>query len=145
MINVFVTSMIDAPIDEVWKVVRGYNQLPNWHPAIDRSEIEDGLPEDTVGCVRNFYLKDGQNVREQLIGLSDLDYSFSYAMFDTGMGMFDYISSFELRPITDGNRTYVQWIAEFTTAAGEEDEKANMVANDVFQGGFEALKERFKK
>jgi hypothetical protein len=145
MINIFVTSVIDAPIDEVWKVVRGYNQLPDWHPAIDRSEIEDGLPEDAVGCIRNFYLKDGQNIREKLIALSDLDYSFSYSMIETGMRMHDYISSFEMRPITDGNRTYVQWVAEFTTDEGQEEEKATMVADGVFQGGFDALKERFAK
>jgi hypothetical protein len=145
MINVFVTSVIDAPIDDVWKVVRGYNQLPDWHPAIDRSEIEESLPEDTVGCIRNFYLKDGQNVREQLIALSDLDYTFSYSMLETGIGMYGYISSLELRPITDGDRTYIQWVAEFTTDKGEEDAKVNMVANDIFQGGFNALKERLSK
>ncbi len=145
MINVFVTTVIDAPIDKVWEVVRGYNAMPNWHPAVDRSEIEDGLHPDTVGCIRNFYLADGQNVREQLIALSDLDFSFSYSMIDTGLGLYDYIASVELRPITDGERTYIQWTAEFTTAPGEEEEKENMVANDVFQGGFNALKERFSK
>ena len=145
MINIFITSVIDAPIDKVWEVVRGYNDMPNWHPAVDRSEIEDELHPDTVGCVRNFYLADGQNVREQLIALSDLDFSFSYSMIDTGLGMYDYIASVELRPITDGDRTYIQWTAEFTTASGEEKEKENMVANDVFQGGFNALKERFSK
>ena len=145
MINIFITSVIDSPIDKVWEVVRGFNDMPDWHPVVDRSEIEDGLHPDTVGCIRSLYLADGQNVREQLIALSDLDFSFSYSMIDTGLGMYDYIASFELRPITDGNRTYIQWTAEFTAAPGEEKEKENMVANDVFQSGFNALKELFSK
>ncbi|MDA0708089.1 MAG: SRPBCC family protein [Proteobacteria bacterium] len=145
MINVFVTSVIDAPIEKVWETVRGFNDLPKWHPGIKKSEIEDGLPASTIGCVRNFYLQDGENIRETLLALSDLEYTFSYDMITTGLGLFDYISTMELRPITDGDRTYIQWIAEFTTAEGEEEEKADMVANGVLQGGFNALKEKFKK
>ncbi|MBT5073860.1 MAG: SRPBCC family protein [Kordiimonadaceae bacterium] len=145
MINVFATSVIDAPLDKVWQVVRGFNDLPKWHPAIDRSEIEDGLAPTTIGCVRNFYLADGENIRETLIAYSELDFSFSYDMLTTGLGLFDYISTMELRPISDGDRTYIQWTAEFTTDEGEEEEKADMVANGVFQGGFDALKEHFSK
>lgn len=145
MINVFATSVIDAPIDKVWAVIRGFNDLPKWNPAVERSEIEDGLEPSTVGCVRNFYLKDGANVRETLLAYSELDYSFSYDMLTTGLGLLNYISAMELSPITDGDRTYIQWTAEFTTAEGEEQEKADMVANEVFQGGFDALKEHFSK
>ena len=66
-------------------------------------------------------------------------------MLTTGLGLFDYISTMELRPITDGNRTYIQWSADFTTAEGKEKEKADMVGNGVFQGGFAALKEHFSQ
>lgn len=145
MVNVFTSSVIDAPIEEVWKTVRGFNQLPNWHPDIARSEIEKGLPEDTVGCIRNFYLNDGQNVRETLLSLSDQNYSFSYDMLETGMGMYGYISRFQLLPITDGRATYASWEASFTTDPGQEAIKEKMVGNDVFQGGFNALKKRFAK
>ncbi len=145
MVTVFETSVIDAPIEKVWEVVRGFNDLPKWHPAIAKSEIEEGLDPFTVGCVRNFYLQDGENIRETLLAFSDLDLMFSYDMLTTGLGLFNYISTMELRPITDGNRTYIQWSAEFTTKDGEEDEKAEMVGNGVFQGGFAALKEHFSK
>ena len=37
MINVFVTSVIDAPIEKVWETVRGFNDLPKWHPGIKKS------------------------------------------------------------------------------------------------------------
>jgi hypothetical protein len=145
MVTVFETSVIDAPIDKVWEVVRGFNDLPNWHPAIADSRIEDDRDPCTVGCVRNFNLKDGENIRETLLAYSEIDYMFSYDMLTTGLGLFNYLSTMELRPITDGNRTYIQWSAEFTTNEGEEDEKAEMVGQGVFQGGFAALKEYFSK
>lgn len=145
MITVFETSVIDAPIEEVWKIVRGFNDLPKWHPAIADSKIEGDLNSLTIGCVRNFNLQDGENIRETLLAYSELDYMFTYDMLTTGLGLFNYISTMELRPITDGNRTYIQWIAEFTTAEGEEKEKAAMVGGGVFQGGFAALKEHFSK
>ncbi|HPF46104.1 MAG: SRPBCC family protein [Alphaproteobacteria bacterium] len=143
MVTVFETSVIDAPIDKVWEVVRGFNDLQKWHPAIAKGEIEGGLDPLTIGCIRNFYLQDGENIRETLLAFSDIDYTFTYDMLTTGLGLFNYLSTMELRPITDGDRTYIQWSAEFTTAPGEEKEKADMVANGVFQGGFAALKEHF--
>lgn len=145
MVTVFETSVIDAPIDKVWEVVRGFQNLVNWHPAIAKIEIENGLDPNTIGCIRNFYLQDGENIRETLLAYSELDYTFSYDMLTTGLGLFDYISTMELRPITDGNRTYIQWSADFTTDEGKEKEKADMVGNGVFQGGFAALKEHFSQ
>ena len=145
MVTVFETSVIDAPIDKVWEVVRGFQNLVNWHPAIAKIEIENGLDPNTIGCIRNFYLQDGENIRETLLAYSELDYTFSYDMLTTGLGLFDYISTMELRPITDGNRTYIQWSADFTTDVGKEKEKADMVGNGVFQGGFAALKEHFSQ
>lgn len=145
MATVFETSVIDAPIEKVWDVVRGFNDLPKWHPDIADSKIEDDINPYTIGCVRNFNLEDGENIRETLLAFSDLDMAFSYDMLTTGLGLFDYISTMELRPITDGNRTYIQWSAEFTTKDGKEAEKVDMVANEVFQGGFTALKEHFSK
>ncbi len=145
MVTVFETSVIDAPVEEVWETIKGFNDLPKWHPGIAKSDIEDGLDPLTIGCIRNFYLQDGENVRETLLAFSDIDHMFTYDMLTTGLGLFDYLATVELRPITDGDRTYIQWSAEFKTAAGEEEEKAEMVGKGVFQGGFEALKERVSK
>lgn len=143
MIKIFTSTTIDVPVGDVWAVIRDFNALPDWHPMINRSEIEGGLSSDTVGCVRNFYLENGQNVREQLVALSDHNHSFIYTMLDTGMGMYDYVSTVKLHPITDGAASFLEWTAEFTTDIGQEEEKREMVANAVFQSGFTALKARF--
>ncbi len=42
MAKAHASSVINAPIEKVWARIRDFNGLPNWHPAIARSEIEGG-------------------------------------------------------------------------------------------------------
>ena len=34
MVKVFISSVIPAPADKVWGVVRDFNDMPSWHPLI---------------------------------------------------------------------------------------------------------------
>ncbi|MFV2093270.1 MAG: SRPBCC family protein [Hyphomicrobiales bacterium] len=145
MVKVFVSSVIDAPADKVWAVVRDFNDMPGWHPAIARSTIEGGRPSDAVGCVRSFYLQDGTHIREQLLSLSDFDFHFSYSILEAGLDLQNYIAGMKLTPVTDGGRTFAEWTAEFETTPGNETEMARIVSQDVFQAGFDALKDKLAK
>jgi hypothetical protein len=143
MVKVYISSVIDAPADRVWAAIRDFNAMPAWHPAIADSRIEGNQPSDKVGCIRNFNLKDGGNIREQLLALSDYDYSCSYAILVSPMGVENYIATLKLSPITDGNRTFAEWTAEFDCAPDREKQLAQDIGQGVFQGGFDALKRRF--
>lgn len=143
--NVYVSSVIDAPIAAVWAVVRDFNALPAWHPNIRDSRIEAGRACDSVGCIRNFSQHDGSVIREQLLALSDREYRFCYSMLESDLGLYDYISEFSLQKITDGDRTFAVWTAQFRTEPGREQEKASMVGRGVFQAGFEALKKKLDR
>ncbi len=143
MVEVYTSSVIEAPADRLWAAVRDFNALPDWHPAIAESRIEGGQPSDQVGCVRAFRLKDGGFIREQLLALSDYDFSCTYSILESPMGVENYIATLKLTPITDGNRTFAEWSAEFDCAPGRESELTELVGNGVFQGGFNALKEKF--
>lgn len=143
--NVYVSSVIDAPIEVVWATVRDFNALPQWHPNIRESRIEDGLAPDAVGCIRNFKQQDGSVIREQLLTLSDREYRFCYSMLESDLGLYDYISEFSLQKITDGDRTFAVWLAHFRTEPGLEEQKATMVGQGVFQKGFDALKKKLNR
>ena len=140
MVKVFVSSVIPAPAEKVWAVIRDFNDMPSWHPLIGRSTIEGGKPSDCVGCIRSLTLTDGIRVREQLLSLSDFDYSFSYAIVESGLDVSNYVAGLKLRPVTDGNQTFGEGTAEFETPPGSEQETAGMISRDVFQAGFDALK-----
>jgi hypothetical protein len=140
MVKVYTSSVIDAPADRVWATVRDFNALPQWHPAIRDSRIEGNHPSDKIGCIRNFNLRDGGNIRERLLALSDYDFTCTYAILESPMGVKDYIATLKLSPITDGNRTFAEWTAEFDCAPERAGELAALVGQGVFQGGFDALK-----
>jgi len=39
MTKVFVSAVVNAPIEQVWGKVRDFNGLPQWHPRFSRSHI----------------------------------------------------------------------------------------------------------
>ncbi|MGL5113759.1 MAG: SRPBCC family protein [Beijerinckiaceae bacterium] len=143
MARVYVSSVIAAPATRVWARVRDFNGLPNWHPAIAESRIENGEPADKVGCIRNFSLRNGDRLREQLLGLSDYDMFCTYSILDSPMPLTSYVATLRLTPITDQDRTFIEWSAEFDCAADKEADLVSGIGGNVFQGGFDALKRAF--
>ena len=143
MIKVYTSSVIDAAADTVWAHIRDFNGLPKWHPAIADSRIEGNWPSDRVGCIRNFQLRHGGTIREQLLSLSDYDYQCIYSILESPMGVDNYIATLKLTPVTDGNRTFAEWSAEFDTPPGQERKLADSIGQGVFQTGFDSLKSYF--
>jgi hypothetical protein len=134
------STVIDRPIDEVWAVLRDFNGHDRWHPIVAESVIERGQPSDRVGCVRRFRLRDGSELRELLLTLSDADMAFSYCLLETPIPLLNYVAHVRLAPVTDGNRTFWHWESRFDTPAGRERELAEMVGRDVYESGFAALR-----
>ena len=145
MPRVYVSSVIEAGAERVWSHVRDFNGLPRWMPVVADSRIEGGQPSDKVGCIRNFNLKDGGNIREQLLSLSDYDYTCSYAILESPMGVANYTATLKLTPVTDGDRTFAEWWAEFDCAPEREGELAQSIGEGVFQVGLDALKGLFRR
>jgi hypothetical protein len=140
MARVYVSSVIDAPVAKVWERVRDFNGLPRWHPRIRDSRIENGEPSDRVGCVRDFHLQNGDRIREKLLGLSDYDYFSTYSILESPMPLTGYIATLRLTPVTDGDRTFAEWTAEFDCDPAEEDGLVAGIGENVFLAGFNALK-----
>jgi hypothetical protein len=143
MARVFISSVVDAPADTVWAAIRDFNGLPSWHPVVAASAIQDGKPADQVGCVRELTLGDGARVVETLLELSDARRSVTYNIVESPLGVVGYVSTLSVTPITDGDRSCVQWKAEFEPAAGQDGaERAEFIGTNVFQAGFDGLKQK---
>ena len=140
MPRVYISSVIEAPAARVWERIRDFNGLARWHPAIRDSRIENGEPSDRVGCVRDFHLQNGDRIREKLLGLSDYDMFCTYAILESPMPLTDYVATLRLTPVTDGDRTFAEWTAEFECAEAEAEGLVSGIGGDVFQAGFSALK-----
>jgi hypothetical protein len=140
MLKVLRSTILDAPVDRVWGLIRDFNGHDRWHPAVRRSVIERGQPADKIGCVRRFVLADGSELREQLLTLSDLEQCYSYCLLDTPIPLFNYVAHVRLMPVTDGDRTFWSWEGRFTTRKGEEARMTKLVGEQVYEAGFEAIR-----
>ena len=146
MIKVYRSAIIHASADEVWSLVRNFNDLPKWHPAIASSEIEQNLPPDAIGCVRRFRLSsDGGLLREQLLGLADDTRSFTYSILESPMPVDNYVATMRFTPITVGDETFAEWSAEFDVTSGPPEVTGLDIGDNVFAVGFAALNDKLNR
>jgi hypothetical protein len=133
MAHIYVSSVIDAPVEAVWAIARDFTG--HWHSStIVDSSIEDDCPPDRVGCVRAFKLRDGGALREELTGLSDERHEFSYRILESPLPVADYVATVRFTPITTTGGTFGEWTVDFAVAA--EDEAATVaLVTGVFEGG----------
>jgi hypothetical protein len=136
MARVYVSAVMDIPIAESWGVLRDFNALPVYHPFFSKSEIEGGKPSDQIGCVRNFYTHEGGHIREELLTLSDREYTCCYKILEATLPVQNYVSEMRLKPITEGNKTFGEWWAEYDVAEKDAAEVFKTVS-DTFRFAFE--------
>ena len=138
------STVIDAPIERVWAVLRDFNSHDQWHDVVDQSHIEGDESSAQVGCVRSFSLKDGNRIREQLLTLDDRQYKSTYCIVEATVPLERYVATVTLKPVTDGNRTFWHWESTFATPPGRERELHDMVAQGVYEAGFDNLRRHLR-
>jgi uncharacterized protein YndB with AHSA1/START domain len=139
MARAYASIVLKAPVETVWSLVRDFNALPNWAPAIASSKIEGGLDSDVVGCVRSLSTRDGAHVRERLLTLDDANYSFTYNFEKPAFPVKNYIATVRLYPITRSDESFAEWEATFDEAAGDEGKFEGIIARDVFSANWANL------
>ncbi|QQA42696.1 SRPBCC family protein [Pelagovum pacificum] len=142
MAHVYVSDVIDAPAEKVWAFTRDYNGHGDWHPIIEKSEIEEGRPSDQVGCVRAFTVSDGGFLRERLIAFSDTDRTFTYTILESPMPIENYVATWRVTPITEGDRSFVEWWADFDVSPEDEADIRERVGRNTFAAGIRAIADR---
>ena len=134
------STVLDAPLERVWAVIRDFNSHDQWHAAVGSSRIEGSDKSDQVGCVRSFTLKDGNRIREQLLALDEREHKSTYCIVEATVPLQRYVASITLKPVTDGQRTFWLWESSFDTPPGMERELRDLVAQGVYEAGFENLR-----
>jgi len=136
--TVYISDVIDAPIEKVWGIMRDFNDMPSYHPGIKASVLEDGEPSDRVGCMRRLTLGEGF-VRERLLCMDDLNYAFTYEITEGTLPVRGYVAGVRLHRITEGNRTFAEWWADFEVVGADRDAMIAQIGNNVFAVGFKAV------
>lgn len=143
MPKAYASTVLGAPATEVWALLRDFNGMPGWHPAVTDSVMEDGKTGHHVGAVRNFNLRDGAHLRERLLSFSDVDCHYSYNFEKTPFSVLNYHATLRVTPVTDGNRAFVEWWTTFDCEPEKIGDWVHTFAGIVFKSGLDALKERF--
>jgi|TARA_B110000503_G_C7143250_1_gene411819 hypothetical protein len=145
MASVYRSCVIAAPAAQVWQIIRDFNGLAAWTSFVEDSRIEMGERADQVGCIRNFRLKGGGQIREKLLALSDFDLSCTYSILESPMDLSNYVATLSLTPVTDADATFAQWQAEFDCEPEREDALLRQIGEDVFHTALKALQQRFSR
>jgi hypothetical protein len=137
---VYESGVIAAEPKQVWERIRDFNALPNWHPAIETSELEGG---SDIGCVRHFFLKGGGELREKLLALSDHEFSCTYSILESPLSLKNYYAVFRLYPITATGQTFIEWSAHFDATDTASEAETTATVHGVFLSGIASLTDFF--
>ncbi len=110
------------------------------HAVVAESRIEGAERSDQVGCVRSFTLRDGNRIREQLLSLSDAEHRSTYCIVESTVPPAALCRHADLEA---GDRWPADLLAlgiDLLDAAGRERELRDMVAQGVYEAGFENLR-----
>ena len=139
MARAYASIVLKAPVETVWSLIRDFNGLPRWAPAVASCEIEGGGDSDVVGCMRSLRTKDGIEVRERPLTLDDANHSFTYNFEKPAYPVRNYIATTRLYPVTHTDETFAEWEAIFDEAAGDEGKYERIIARDVFSANWANL------
>jgi hypothetical protein len=109
----YYSTVFERPADDIWKIIRDFNNYSIWVGGAGESRIEDGKSGDTIGAVRNV-LYQGQRIRQRLLAQSDVERSQTYEFCDAPtLPVMGFQATLRVTPVTDGNRAFVEWWATF--------------------------------
>jgi len=128
-------TQLPVPADEVWKIVGGFNALPDWHPGVQKSELEDG------GRQRTLRLAGGAIMVETLVKHDDGSRTYTYEMKDSPLPVANYVATIRVSPSGEQGCT-IEWSSSFEAAGAPEHEVVKLV-QDIYQAGFDNLKKMF--
>ena len=127
MVKVYESAVISAPVADVWQVAGDYAGIYDWHPAVKATKIEAGPASDQVGSIRSCTLENGAQLLETQTARSDAEHTYSYAITESPMPMKNYEGTVCLRPVTDGDATFIEWSATFDPEPGAEADVSGMM------------------
>ena len=96
------STIIDAPTDRVWEVLRDFNGHDQWHPAVATSAIERGQPSDKIGCVGGSSWPMAPSCASNCSRCPISNRASAIVCLDTPIPMFNYVAHVQLLPVTDG-------------------------------------------
>lgn len=131
MANVSKSVKLSVPAAQVWTLVGGWNALADWHPGIQKSELEGG------GEVRRLHLVGGGEIVETLERHDDDARTYSYEINASPLPVANYKATITVRDEEGGAE--VEWSSSFQPSGASEGDAVATVQG-IYEAGFDNLK-----
>jgi len=135
-----VSSSAELPVSAktVWAVIGNFNALPDWHPAVAKSELQskDG------GTLRKLSLVGGGTIEERLEKIDEKGRRYTYSIVSGPLPVSNYTATLTVREAQTGSGCTVEWSSEFE-AKGAPEGDAVAAIRGIYEAGFENLKKMF--
>lgn len=130
------TVEIPASADEVWKLLGGFNALPDWLPFITESVAGEG------GRLRHLTTADGEVIVERLQTFDNAARTYSYSIEQGPFPVTDYLATVRVSEVPGKQASRVEWGGQFVPA-GVTEAEAIAIFDAVYQGGLKELSKHF--
>ena len=136
MAKVNMSTQLPVSIDHVWRLIGGFNALPEWHPAVQKSELEEG------GRVRRVQIAGGASIVERLESFSENEHMYSYSIEQGPLPVANYKATIRVRQEPGKPGCVVEWSSEFAPS-GAPESAAVAAIRGIYQTGFDNLRKMF--
>jgi len=134
MPKVSMTQNLNVSADQLWQMIGHFNALPDWHPAVEQSEL------CKEGETRTLSLAGGGKIVEKLEASDHDSKTYTYSIVDSPLPVKNYLSTIKVSG--SGDNATVEWSSEFE-AAGMPDNDATKAIEGIYQAGLDNLRKMF--
>jgi len=137
MAKVNLTSSYPVSPETIWKMIGGFNSMPEWHPLVAKCDIE------TEGntTLRRLHLVGGGTVLEKLERSDEDGQSYSYTIVESPLPVKNYSATIKVSE-TEGGGCSIEWSSEFEAQGAPENDAAKAIEG-IYQAGFDNLRKMF--
>jgi hypothetical protein len=135
MARVNISTELDESSTRVWDLIGGFNTLPDWHPAVEKSELEQ------EGSMRRLSLVGGGTIIEKLEKKDDNNRLYSYSIIDSPLPVANYVATISVTDLGNG-KTRVEWSGEFNPSGASEGDAVKVIEG-IYQAGLDNLRKIF--
>lgn len=122
---------IAAAPDKVWRVIGDFCGIEDWHPAIEKCEIDKKDP-----TMRTLTLRGGGAIVEKQTARDDKKMSYSYVIIESPLPVENYKSTISVARSGSGSK--VSWTGSYK-AKGAPDAKAKETIDGIYDAGLQGI------
>lgn len=140
-------ATFDLPAAEVWAIISNFGRVEDWHPAVAKTEIRQGV-NNVPGVVRRLTFLDQGTLEEKLTSYEPQHFRLQYVITAGAFPVSNYSTTLSVKPGRTADTSEVTWAGTFSRAdlsaspaPGKGDQAAIDAVTGVYTTGLHSLKE----